>query len=94
MKEVPSGCIIIVDTMRARIQKWGNSLALRIPKSVAQEAGLVQGCEIDVKAHKGGLTIRPRKNKSYTLAQLLRGTDPRKSRPLVDWGPPQGREVW
>lgn len=80
--------------MDARIQKWGNSLALRIPKAAADEAGLSQGAEVDLQAVRGRLTIRPRKTKTYTLARLLRGTDPRKIHPVVDWGPPQGREVW
>jgi len=89
-----AACIIVVDTMRARIQKWGNSLAIRIPKGLAEEAGLTQGVEVDLHAAKGRLTIKPLKSKTYTLSQLLKGMNPRKIRPLVDWGPPQGREVW
>lgn len=92
MKE-NEACIYIVDTMNARIQKWGNSLALRIPKAAAEECGLSQGTEVDLHAGKDGLTIRPRRRKVYTLKQLLKGLDPKKIQ-LVDWGPPQGREVW
>lgn len=89
------GCIFNVDTMNTRIQKWGNSLAVRIPKAAATEAGLAQGTEVDLRATKEGLVIRVRrKKKVYTLKELLKGVTPRKVFPEVDWGPPVGREVW
>jgi len=82
--------------MNARIQKWGNSLALRIPKAAAEDAGLVEGSEVDLRAVKGGLVVRPLriKKKTYTLASLLKGVRKDNLHKEVDWGPPMGREVW
>ena len=80
--------------MNARIRKWGNSLAVRIPKSVAEEAGLIQGSEVEIRVTKDGIQIRRRRAKTYTLAELLKGVTPRNRHPEVDWGPPVGREFW
>ena len=79
--------------MKARIQKWGNSLALRIPKPAAQDAGLTQGMDVDVQATKGRLVVRPRAKKVYTLASLLRGVRRSNIHPLIDFGGPVGREL-
>jgi antitoxin MazE len=81
--------------MNARIQKWGNSLAVRIPKAAAEDAGLIEGSEVDLRAVKGGIVVRPlRKKKSYTLAYLLKGVRKDNLHKEVDWGRPMGREVW
>lgn len=49
--------------MRAKVQRWGNSLALRIPKALAEEAGLEQGKPVDVRYVDGELRIRKRRRK-------------------------------
>lgn len=80
--------------MRTRIQKWGRSLAVRIPKAAAEIAGLTRGSEVHLESAQGCLTIRTGRAKKYTLAQLLKGVTRKNRHREFDWGPPVGREVW
>lgn len=67
-------CIYTVDTeweMDTTVQKWGNSLAIRIPKAFADEVGLDQSSEIDIQIIDGRIVIRPVK-KPASLETLLR----------------------
>ena len=59
--------------MRIRIQKWGNSLALRIPKVFAAEARLEQDKLVEVSLVEGKLLIAPAVEPPVTLDQLLAG---------------------
>src|SRR5687767_1008983 len=68
--------IFIVDTvdgeaMKTRIQKWGNSLALRIPKSFAAEAQLKEGAPVELSLVDGRLVVSPVREEAVTLEQLL-----------------------
>jgi len=56
--------------MVTKIQKWGNSLALRIPKALAEEAGLEQGKPVDVRCVGGELRIR--KRRKIILSHLMK----------------------
>ncbi|MEA2345376.1 MAG: antitoxin MazE [Thermoanaerobaculia bacterium] len=80
--------------MRTRVQKWGNSLALRIPKAFAQEVGLEQDGEVDLSVEKGRLVVVPPVTPSYTLEELLAGIRPSNLHEETDWGPPVGKEIW
>jgi antitoxin MazE len=80
--------------MKTRVQKWGNSLALRIPKAFAVEAGLAPNVAVKLSIVKGALVVRPVAPEPLTLEELLRGvTD--ENRP-GEWqtGPAVGKEVW
>ena len=79
--------------MRTRIQKWGNSLAVRIPRSVAEEAGLMQGTDVELKVERGKLVVHPKPPKTYRLADLLRGVRKSHLHGEIDFGPPVGREL-
>ena len=57
--------------MKTKVQKWGNSLALRIPKSFAAETVLEPGTEVDLSLVKGQLVITLIVKAEYTLEQLL-----------------------
>jgi antitoxin MazE len=61
--------------MHARVAKWGNSLGVRVPKSIATRFGLKEGSEVSIEAEGGRIVISP-KVRSYTLAELLVGTTP------------------
>lgn len=79
--------------MRVRLARWGNSLAVRIPKDVVESAGLVEGQELDAEARDGGVALRSLR-KRYTLDELLAGMSPGAQPPeLLDWGPDRGSEV-
>lgn len=80
--------------MRTRIQKWGNSLALRIPKPFAAEMGLEKDGEVELTVEKGRLVIEPPAAPSYTLEELLAEVRPSNLHGEIDWGPPVGKEIW
>lgn len=80
--------------MKGQIQKWGNSLALRIPKGIAEEAGVGQGMPVSVELVEGRIIITPIKPDRPTLDELLAQIQPDNLHGEVDWGEPQGREEW
>lgn len=80
--------------MRARIQKWGNSLAVRIPKPLALETALDQDTVVEVSVEDGRLVISPIEEPKYTLEGLLSQVTDENIHPEVDWGPSVGKEVW
>jgi len=57
--------------MQTCVQKWGNSLALRIPKSFAEDLHLVSGGLVDVREDDGGLKIVPIRKKTLNLQTML-----------------------
>lgn len=80
--------------MRIRIQKWGNSLALRIPKVFAAEAQLEQDKFVEVSLVEGKLLIAAVVEPPVTLEQLLAGVTEQNLHREIDVGPAIGNEVW
>jgi antitoxin MazE len=80
--------------MKARVQKWGNSLALRIPKSFASEVGLQRESPVEVSLADGKLVITPVAKPRLTLKQLLSKVTPENIHHEVDTGPAIGNEIW
>jgi len=84
--------------MRTVINKWGNSLALRIPASFAKDVSLFDGGKVDLSLENGGLFVVPvkknRKLKKYSLSTLLEGITEDNLHSEIDTGSPQGREIW
>ena len=76
-----------------QIAKWGNSLGLRLPKSVAREAQLGEGDTVDVSVKNGAIVIRPSRP-TYSLEQLVAKMTQRNRHDESDWGPRVGRESW
>lgn len=79
--------------MRAKAQKWGNSLAVRIPKSIAQQAGVKEEDELDIDVEAEVIRLKPRRRQPG-LAELLERVTPANLHGEADFGPPQGRETW
>ena len=80
--------------MQARVQKWGNSLALRIPKLLADEVGLTENSAVELSLRDNELVIARVVKTEYSLAELLaRVTDANLHRE-VDTGPAVGGESW
>jgi antitoxin MazE len=79
--------------MQARVQKWGNSLAVRIPKSFALEAHLEQDTPVEVSLRDGELIITPIKP-GYTLEALLAQVTEQNIHVEQEIGPSIGREEW
>jgi len=80
--------------MDTTIQKWGNSLAIRIPKAFADEVGLDQGSEIDIQIIDGQIVIKPIKKPTYDLDALLSRVTDGNLHTEVDTGTATGNEVW
>ena len=79
--------------MRVRVQKWGNSLALRIPKPFAEDVRLTECSEVDVSVAKGSLIVAPVVEDTPTLEELVAGITEENRHPEVDWGSPVGKEA-
>ena len=80
--------------MKTRVQKWGNSLALRIPKSFAEEAGLRENGAVDLSLVGGTLIVQSVAPQPPTLEELLRGVTKENTPGEWDTGPAVGKEVW
>lgn len=80
--------------MKTKAQKWGNSLAVRIPRPFAEETGLENGSSIELSLEEGRLILSPSTETSYTLKKLLQGITPENVHGELDRGRPVGREVW
>jgi antitoxin MazE len=78
--------------MTVRVQKWGNSLGVRIPKSIARQSAIREGVELEVLREEDRLILRPVRGPS--LKELLAEAKPQNRPDLADWGRPVGREVW
>ena len=79
--------------MLARVRKWGNSLAVRIPKAFADEAGLEQDSEVKVSLVDGRIVIEP-SDAILTLDQLLAQVTEANLHREVDTGPAISHESW
>lgn len=81
--------------MKSRVQKWGNSLAVRIPKALAEETELDENREVTFSVRDGDLIVTPvRRRRRPTLDELVDAITPENRHPETDWGPPVGKEVW
>jgi antitoxin MazE len=76
------------------VQKWGNSLGIRIPKALATEAHINQGVDVDISVKDGRLVVEPVAVPQWSLEELLEGITDENLHEEVDWGPPVGKEVW
>lgn len=79
--------------MRAKAQKWGNSLAVRIPKVIADEAGVGESDDLDIRVVGEAIEIR-RCRPRPALADLLAQVTADNLHGEADFGAPRGREAW
>ena len=80
--------------MLTRIQKWGNSLGLRIPRAFAADVEVEAGSFVDIRVENGELIIRPVRRREYVLSELLEGVNPSNLHEEISTGDPAGRESW
>ena len=81
------------DNMQTKIQKWGNSLALRIPKAFALNINIRQNELVDLSIGDGRLIITPITEKKYSLKELLAGVSKDNLHEEFDTGSPVGKEL-
>jgi antitoxin MazE len=80
--------------MQSKVQKWGNSLALRIPKSFAVEIGLADDSMVELSLIEGKLVITPLLLPPYSLDALLANITTDNIHSEQDFGIAEGDEAW
>ncbi len=79
--------------MKTQIGRWGNSLAIRIPKYIVDELVLTVNGEVDCRLENGVLIIQPiHQLGKYSLQQLI--SQELEDEKEIDWGEPMGEEEW
>lgn len=78
--------------MLAKAQKWGNSLAVRIPKPIAEDSGLHEGDQLDIAVVEGTVVLTPQHPSHYRLDDLLQQITTDNLHGEVDFGPSVGHE--
>ncbi|HLR67231.1 MAG TPA: AbrB/MazE/SpoVT family DNA-binding domain-containing protein [Virgibacillus sp.] len=79
--------------MTATVQKWGNSLGVRIPQKIAKQFDVVNGSKLEVIATDQGIMLKPVDNDS-TLEELLAKVTPENKHDEINFGGPTGRELF
>lgn len=77
--------------METVVQKWGNSLGIRIPSVYAKEFNLKNGSTVEIREENGAIIIVPRKQE---LEDLLSGVTAENLHEPIDTGAPAGTEEW
>ena len=80
--------------MRTIVKKWGNSLALRLPKSLAEQANITEDTPIEIEVTDTGLHLVPIPEPPYALHELLAGITEDNLHDASDFGGAQGNEAW
>ena len=79
--------------MAVTLQRWGNSLGIRLPRPLLDQLGLGEGAQLDVRLD-GDKLIVARASPRPRMSDLLEGVTPEDRPEEVDWGPPVGKEDW
>lgn len=79
--------------MKTQLAKWGNSLAVRIPKAAAEAAKFKAGDNLDLDVDSDSVTIRKEK-RHLTIGELARGITAQNRHGETDWGDAVGNEDW
>jgi antitoxin MazE len=80
--------------MQVRVQKWGNSLAVRIHNQLAEDVEVKEGTVLNLAVSEGRVVATPVRRKKLSLKQLLAKLDKKNIHKEVDFGSPLGREIW
>jgi len=80
--------------MKTRVQRWGNSLAVRIPKLLADEVGLKENSPVEISLRDKQLVVAPVVKPTYSLETLLAQVTEANLHGEVDFGAVVGGEIW
>jgi antitoxin MazE len=80
--------------MLTKVQKWGNSLALRIPKSFAADAQIESDSLVEVTLVDGQIVVKRVATHKWTLDELMAAVSEENLHTEIDLGEPMGKEVW
>jgi antitoxin MazE len=82
--------------MVTKVQKWGNSQGMRVPKDILEKAHIKVGNYVEITVADSKIIIRPAKKirKKYDLKTLLSKLPKNHKQKELDWGEPVGKEQW
>ena len=80
--------------MQVKVQKWGNSLGVRLPRDIAKSARVTNGSVVDVRLVQGKIELKPQRTPKYDLKTLVAGISPANRHRETPTGTARGREVW
>jgi Growth regulator len=79
--------------MKATVQKWGNSLAIRIPRNISKDTKVSEGSHINIMVENGKIILSPSK-KEYSLKELLKNVTNENIHSEISTGDNIGGEIW
>ncbi len=77
-----------------QVAKWGNSLAVRIPRAIVKDAGLAEGDRLSLDLGADGAIILRSSRRKYSLDELVAGISKKNQHRQTNWGTAQGKESW
>ena len=80
--------------MKTTAQKWGNSLAIRVPKSVAAQVGLKAHDDLEIEVQDGNVVLKPHLRRVYRLEDLVKQINPKNVHHEIDTDTRVGHEIW
>jgi antitoxin MazE len=88
--------VYLIDHMpsNTHVAKWGNSLAVRIPRAIVTKARLAEGDRLSFILVADGSIVMRSRHPRYSLEQLVAAIRPGNRHRETDWGAPRGKEVW
>ena len=80
--------------MRTKVQRWGNSLALRIPRALAAELSVSHDSVVELSLSRGRMLVQPIVDEAPELDELLAAITVDNCHQEIDWGSARGNESW
>ena len=79
---------------KSQLAKWGNSLAVRLPRQIVETARLKEGDPLNLSVGKDGAVVMRPARRKYRLEEFVSRITPRNRHDETDWGGPVGEEIW
>ena len=83
-----------VEKMEARLQKWGNSIGIRIPNSILKDLNLKVNDILVFKQEDDKIIMSIKKDKKISLKDRFENYEGDCVSESFDWGEPMGKEIW
>lgn len=79
--------------MTTKVQKWGNSYAVRLPKAMVDSLAIEKNSKVEITLRDNSIFIRPAEKK-VTLKDLISKITKKNRHSAIDWGNTKGKEIW
>lgn len=80
--------------MKTKVARWGNSLALRLPKQLTKSYQLSEGSDVEIVEEAQGMLVKPLSRRQFQLEDLLKGVSKNNLHTGIESEGPQGKEIW